>query len=821
MNDYGEEDDQSSNQSPTGIVAGMDDILARGVVDYDHHLGPPSSSSAAGTTTTSLPTTAGGSKKKKSTATATATTTNGEDDGTGIVKKKRKQLVACDSCRLRRVKCDKAEMGQGDCSECVKKNIRCTDTYIKTKPKVVRSGKLIQQAKILYGDGNEQSTRTFIKSESPSATTAAGRSSQSPPSSSLIRATDARFFNQELARSIANHLIQVFRAHVHEQCAVVDLDHFQRNWDSAGHVAENMTPTGECVALVMQAWAARFSDHSAILGQSQPSLSDVSNSPPGTDFSQYGSLRDSFARAMEDRAMKALDQHGALRNPSGQCCAALTLIEFLVTWGDVYRNHGRHFMNAAVEHLRSRSDGITDDPTEVISPEDKVSGGTLFWVVYARDALSSAFGGRATALTTEDLTVLCEVLASPVTMDVLPYITSDDPRVLAGLAVVANFRHITTIIRSFCSRVSGPLPRRQRMDAVAIHEMWAAVDQSDRYSEIWSQSMNRTMLPAERIRKWMKDLLVMRSQLNHAIHINIVDRLDLEKSRLPTVRDPTFPAYVETLERLKQLSDVRMLRTSRVMAAMVRSEGKRLVFEAAMAAENIQLYTAHLLSTPVWEQGGPVSDWTIASKMEEVTWMIEGMKLIGWCWADFKRHIDLAEDCLADLAAFAQARMVAAQQGGPPPPTYGLQPQPVYQNPEPVSPTWFPNGGGSFSGPSSIPNQFPGQPLYQGSYDQQGPPQQLPTPVTSQPRLSVSSVHQPTTPTSAAPSPFNGYPQPNGFAVSRPPSGERTLPPMQQQQQYYDPNAVPPPHGGGGRDSPAYPFAWTTPGDDGLQAEAR
>jgi len=78
---------------------------------------------------------------------------------------------ACDSCRLRRVKCDKADKEGGDCSECARKAIQCvpvsllrssapsrssspssrtrscTDTYVKNKPKVVRGGKLINQAK--------------------------------------------------------------------------------------------------------------------------------------------------------------------------------------------------------------------------------------------------------------------------------------------------------------------------------------------------------------------------------------------------------------------------------------------------------------------------------------------------------------------------------------------------------------------------------------------------------------------------------------------------------------------------------------------------
>jgi hypothetical protein len=55
-------------------------------------------------------------------------------------------------------------------------------------------------------------------------------------------------------------------------------------------------------------------------------------------------------------------------------------------------------MVAAVEHLRSINDGITDDPTEGPEIQDRISGGTLFWMTYTRDAISSAFGSRSTCL---------------------------------------------------------------------------------------------------------------------------------------------------------------------------------------------------------------------------------------------------------------------------------------------------------------------------------------------------------------------------------------------------------------------------------------
>ncbi|GAC95583.1 hypothetical protein PHSY_003159 [Pseudozyma hubeiensis SY62] len=52
----------------------------------------------------------------------------------GAKRPKRKQGVACDTCRLRRVRCDVTERPDGmGCSRCEDKRIQCTDTYIQAK----------------------------------------------------------------------------------------------------------------------------------------------------------------------------------------------------------------------------------------------------------------------------------------------------------------------------------------------------------------------------------------------------------------------------------------------------------------------------------------------------------------------------------------------------------------------------------------------------------------------------------------------------------------------------------------------------------------
>lgn len=136
---------------------------------------------------------------------------------------------------------------------------------------------------------------------------------------------------------------------MHSQCPILDWDGFKKSWNAVGQSSEKMSPTGECVSMtiqvcdclisvcregsnagVEQAWAARFSDNSLIIGTGAASLSDVYKQP-GRDFSDCGNARDNFARAMADRVLRMMDARGLLRRPSGAAASALIMLEFLMT----------------------------------------------------------------------------------------------------------------------------------------------------------------------------------------------------------------------------------------------------------------------------------------------------------------------------------------------------------------------------------------------------------------------------------------------------------------------------------------------------------
>ncbi|GAA5910710.1 hypothetical protein JCM5296_006820 [Sporobolomyces johnsonii] len=598
-------------------------------------------------------------------------------DKEGNPQKKRKQgNSACDSCRLRRVKCDKAEQNGGPCSECVKKKIMCTDTYVKNKPKTVRSGKLIAQAKLLFGENAARpsgpgpgGTAADLAVPSPAETVR-------PPSTLrqdvVLAPAQSRLVNSQVSREIGDHLIRTFFAVFQPQCPLVDQELFEGAWTLAGRVSENLSPANECLAAVIQAWAARISDHPLIVGQA-PTLEDLRNGQ-GRDFTLMGNRREEFARAMRERALRLVDQKGALRLSSAACCSALSLLEFLVTWDDATRTTtcGRYLMVGAAEHLRALNEGQCDDASEQLVSPERASNGTLLWMVYTRDALAAMLGGRPSCLTEDDLTSLCDLFTNPLTADVMSYVSSDDARMLSGLAVASMFRFVVTIVRNTITRLTGPLARRQPLEESTVRELWAEIDTSSRCAAIFRQSVEKVTFGPDppKTHVWFRDLTSIKSQHTLGIHLNIIKRLD-EEEAVAKEGSKDGGAYLEVLKRLKDRSDERFLDAAREYTKLLRGYGSELTFTAFLTTEYSSYYLDHMVDMPAWEQGGS-ENWPWATKVEEVSSLIGVLKLAGWAWSSYDRNIERARQSLARqsvrLQQHREAAHAALQQSYPPPP---------------------------------------------------------------------------------------------------------------------------------------------------------
>ncbi|TKA57694.1 hypothetical protein B0A53_00843 [Rhodotorula sp. CCFEE 5036] len=566
-------------------------------------------------------------------------------DKNGNPKKKRKQLVACDSCRLRRVKCDKADMHGGPCSECIKKTITCTDTYVKNKPKIVRGGKLISQAKKMYGEGLDNDGNPVPDYEEGGEPYLPVPAPIEPPAFSFQHQQQQLAMNQ-LTPDVSDHLIRIFFEVFQPQCPLVDEDYFLQSWQAAGRDSSNLTPALECLALAIQAWAARFTDHVSVIGSNGPTLAELRNGV-GQDFTRVGKLREGFAQGVLQRAIETVDRRAGLRTASTACCSALVLLEFLVTWDDVARksNAGRYLLSSACEHLRNLQLGECDDPTEPPVPPERASNGTLLWMVYTRDALGAMLGGRSCALSDDDLNSLSDLFNSPITADVISYVSSSDPRMLSGLAVASIFRFCVTSVRSTVARLTGPLARRQRISAQVVHEIWSEIDESARYGAIFRQSVERSTFgtDAPKTDVWFRDLTAMKSQHTLGIHLALSARLREEESK----QQEADPDYLNMLRRLKQQSDHRLFRVAREYCHILSAYGGNLVFSATVTPEYSAHYLEALVDTPAWEQGGP-GDWTWAVKNEEVARCIDVIQLAGWCWSGYDMVIERARRAIKE-----------------------------------------------------------------------------------------------------------------------------------------------------------------------------
>lgn len=383
---------------------------------------------------------------------------------------------------------------------------------------------------------------------------------------------------------------------------------------------------------------------------------------------------------MADRALQAIDHHGIMRRPTVAGATALLLLEFLITWEDVKRDKSppaRHLMSGAAELYRSLVDGITDDPSENQPVPDRATGGTLYWVLMSRDAVSSALGARSPCLSDGDLAALCEIVVNPISDEVLAYISSDDPTILAGLGVIGIFKHITMLFRSCSARVSGPIARRKAIDADAVKELWAQLDQSQQWSRIFRQKGEQVAPPLANAQNWFRDSLNMRSQLTIAIHTNLETRIENERMD-PNPAFATqaqhaqngYASYLDALLALKAQSDQRLLAVGREFVKFMYDYGHRLVFDLAFSCENLPYFLDHMLRTPAWGNqplahrgapavaGGP-PDWTQAKQTEEIEWGVAALQVNGWCWPGYRVHVDNLRDGLGHIALQAQRRRAA------------------------------------------------------------------------------------------------------------------------------------------------------------------
>lgn len=197
---------------------------------------------------------------------------------------KRKQGVACDTCRLRRLRCDKLERPEGmGCSRCEDKRIVCTDEYIQTKRAKAMAAATAAAAK---------------KSQQSDATPSSAESHTIPLSNTPSTQGEKRSSDGHLTAAEETDVISSARK-LHAQ----DLPRGSgpNSWDGSSHE--------------QRAWI-----------DDGPRLPKNYTFGRGREMIAYGKARQAFVHLMLERALTLAYRHDLLKMPSIEAIQALLIL---------------------------------------------------------------------------------------------------------------------------------------------------------------------------------------------------------------------------------------------------------------------------------------------------------------------------------------------------------------------------------------------------------------------------------------------------------------------------------------------------------------
>ncbi|GAA96232.1 uncharacterized protein L969DRAFT_43041 [Mixia osmundae IAM 14324] len=580
-------------------------------------------------------------------------------DSSVPTKKRRVQNSSCDACRLRRVKCDR-QAGQQKCDGCAAKAIACTYQYVSSKPKQSRSGKLIEQAKAIYGADQR------AEGDSPVASTSAvsPHSPNDPPARMPIirrpglsaRDVEARIVQHQLADSLSSHLLSCYFADSTLQIPIISWNDFQAKYDEAGCDPQAMGPISAAVCCVLEAVTARISDSPAILGPNAPKMADLKNRR-GQSLSLWGKRREAFCDMMLNRAISACAEVEITRKPTSEAIAALILLEHLVDRGDHRQRSGRYYFASAVELMRGAIDDA-DTVTAQSADYQSIRGGRCWWGCFVRDAIGAAYSGRMPLLTQADLDLMGGPLLGQMDFNsIWQSLHDDDPINVSRSAVTGLFGHLAFLAREFAQELSSTAAREAGLNTDYYRVFWKSVDESASLCAFCA-SRARILFKdrPDAFDIWVRSAGYVRSSLVSLAH----DLLCGKREAL--LREEEKDAEkISEVDRLLEESSIRVFNAAREMSDLVKTSldasagvGSTLTFA------QLSSFAWHLLNAPTNDVGGPAS-YTWKVKQEAINVMLDALRSLGWSWPEVEADIERISSTLA------------AQAGGRPTDGYASQ----------------------------------------------------------------------------------------------------------------------------------------------------
>ncbi|BGP20369.1 hypothetical protein JCM10213_002320 [Rhodosporidiobolus nylandii] len=625
-----------------------------------------------------------------SSAAASTSTSSTAAPRASLSEGKRKRLPACDTCKLRRLKCDPVPP-PASCPRCKATGVVCTTTPTQRKKAAPRVGKRIEEAKATFGTADPNTDGLMGASNSPwvgraidgSTTLATG-----------IRQPDlaegdaeGRLVGQEMNGALVAHLLELYQAIPQSWLPIGVRGRTLLQFEAAGRRLENLSPQMEVLARVTIALTSRLSSHPALFS---PSPSDPATPIPAfesltpeylathRDLREFGQRREAACEGLRRRAVQMAWERGTLVETSEETMASCYLLEMLEGRKDPAA--GKPYGSAFVSHLQTILNQ-QDQPGATL----KVQNSSLAWsALIMREALYAANAGRTSHFTATDDRLLCGEV--PVSIEEALMETVDDVDVRDSVTLF--FRpmrpytyHCARLARECSEQLTGTFARRQPFNEQYYSKFLTQMDHLIHLFAILESRIAFVLSPAaasahslpapfetERqfiMRACLYTLSIAWSSLCLPVWVELSRRISSLREPPPTA----LPAHavnerhrlLERLTLLQQQMHGNVLKAARMFAQTVQ-EAPSLAFLTHLQSESYKEWVEILIQAVPVEEGG--SGITREEREGDLRWMLDGLKTMGWSWSDNGPLISTIEEALGEMSI--EDRSVGAAEAARP-----------------------------------------------------------------------------------------------------------------------------------------------------------
>ncbi|BGP54353.1 hypothetical protein JCM8202v2_001930 [Rhodotorula sphaerocarpa] len=330
---------------------------------------------------------------------------------------------------------------------------------------------------------------------------------------------------------------------------------------------------------------------------------------------------------------------------------------------------GKPYGSAFVSHLQT----ILNEQDKPES-ESRVVNMSLGWsALIMRESLFAANSGRTSHLTSTDDLLLCGDVPRSIEDSLLDSVEDVDVRDSVRLffsPMRPYTYHCARLARECGEKISGTAARRQPCNEQFVTKYLTQLDHllhlfallEARIAFVLSPAATSAhSLPApfetERqfiMRACLHTLGLAWSSLSLPVYLELKRRLADLRAPPPANSEPPphlVADRLRTLERLELLSRQasRMaLKAARLVAQCVH-EAPSLAFLTQLQSENLDKWVEVLRSARTVEEGG--EGITRAEKERGLSWILAGLKTMGWSWTDGAPVIKTIEEALYDMPA--------------------------------------------------------------------------------------------------------------------------------------------------------------------------